>query len=77
MCGKVLCHVVVVVFVRVCLVWCVQSVASCVRVREACELHERSPCAPKFADRTQDETLHPENHVRSVKSISPIQKIFM
>ena len=52
--GKVLCHVVVV-FVRVSLVWCVRGV-SCVRVCEACELHERSPSAPNFAERTQDET---------------------
>ena len=50
--GKVLCHVVVVVFVRVCLVCCVRSVVSCVCVCEACELHERSPCALNFADRT-------------------------
>ena len=55
-CGKVLCHVVVVV-VRVCLVWCVRSVVSCFRVCEACELHERSPCAPKFAERTQAQKL--------------------
>ena len=41
--------------VRVCLVWCVQSVVSCVRVCETCELHERSPC-PNFVERTPDET---------------------
>ena len=56
-CGMVLCHVVVVmVFVRVCLVWCVRSVVSCLRVFEACELHERSPCAPNFVERTPDGT---------------------
>ena len=25
-----------------------------------CEFHERNPCAPKFAERTRDETLHQE-----------------
>ena len=30
------------------------------RRSEKCEFHERNPCGPKFAERTQDETLHQE-----------------
>ena len=33
--------------------------------RAQCSRAWRSPCAPKFAERTQDETLHPENHAKS------------
>ena len=29
-------------------------------VIQKCEPHERNPCAPKFEERTQDETLHQE-----------------
>ena len=33
---------------------------------QRCEPHERSPCAPTFAERTQDETLHQEHQARGV-----------
>ena len=29
-------------------------------VNQECEPHERNPCAPRFKERTQDETLHQE-----------------
>ena len=48
------------VFVRVSSFWCVRSGVSCVRVCEACELHERSP-SPNFAERTPDETTSSKN----------------
>ena len=35
-------------------------------ILQSCEPHERSPCAPKFAKRTQDETLHQEHQARGV-----------
>ena len=35
-------------------------------VIQKCELHERSPCAPKFEERTQNETLHQERCARRV-----------
>ena len=33
---------------------------------QKCEPHERSPCAPRFEDRTEDETLHQERYARRV-----------
>ena len=35
-------------------------------VAQKCETHELSPFAPKFAERTQDGTLHQENQARGV-----------
>ena len=35
-------------------------------VTQKCEPHERNPCAPKFEERTQDETLHQERCARRV-----------
>ena len=35
-------------------------------ILQSCEPHERSPCAPKFTERTQDETLHQEHQARGV-----------
>ena len=35
-------------------------------VTHKCEPHERSPCAPSFAERTQDETLHQERRARRI-----------
>ena len=35
-------------------------------VVQKCEPHERSPCASKLAERTQDETSHQENQARAV-----------
>ena len=32
--------------------------------RQKCESHERSPCAPKFAEKTKEETLHQERCAR-------------
>ena len=36
------------------------------RVIQKCEPHERNPCAPEFAERTQDEALHQEHQARGV-----------
>ena len=35
-------------------------------VTHKCEPRERSPCAPRFEERTQDETLHQERCARRV-----------
>ena len=48
-------------------------------VIQKCELHERSSCAPTFAEGTQDETLHQENQARGVayelaKSVFKLKK---
>ena len=49
-------------------------------VIQKCEPHERNPCAPKFAERTQDETLHQESCVRRLawnlaKSVHKLQEV--
>ena len=35
-------------------------------VNQKCELYERTPCALRFEERTQDETLHQERCARRV-----------
>ena len=35
-------------------------------VIQKCELHERSPCAPKFEERSHEDTLHQERCARRV-----------
>ena len=49
-------------------------------VIQKCVPHERNPCAPRFEERTQDETLHQERCARRVacdlaKSVQMLQKI--
>ena len=47
-----------------------------------CEPHERNPCAPRFEERTHDETVHQEKRARRVardlaKSVVEAQKILI